>query len=321
VSFDRPLALIALIAIPALAVLWFLNERRRATAAGAFANPALVPNLVSAKPGYRRLLPLGLLLLAVAALVVGIARPHANVSVPRQEATVILDIDVSRSMSAQDVTPTRLDAAKRAADRFLTEIPSKYSVGVVGFGTRAFVALPPTTDRTLAHDALETLSPSEGTAIGDSIVLATRLAKQQKTADGVTPPASVLVISDGARDGGRISPVTAARRARAAHIPVSTVLVGTANGVVTAKLVGGYTEQIRVVPSPGTLTQIAQLTGGEFYRTRTSAALTAVYRKLATRVGHKTVRREITDFFAGGAILLLLTGGGLSSVWFRRLVP
>jgi Ca-activated chloride channel homolog len=321
VSFDRPLALIALVAVPLLAALWYLNERRRANAASAFANPALVPNLLSGRPGFRRLLPLGLLLLAVAALVVGVARPHANVSVPRDEATIILDIDVSRSMSAQDVTPTRLDAAKRAADRFLNEIPAKYSVGVVGFGTRAFVALPPTTDRTLTHDALDSLSPSEGTAIGDAVALSTRLAQRQKTIDGITPPASVLVISDGARDGGRISPISAARRARRAHIPVSTVLVGTANGIVTAKLVGGYTEQIRVVPSPGTLTQIAQLSGGRFYRSRTSEALTAVYRKLSTRVGHKTERREITDFFAGGAILLLLTGGGLSSMWFRRLVP
>jgi Ca-activated chloride channel family protein len=321
VSFDRPLALIALIAVPVLAALWYLNERRRAAAAGAFANPALVPNLVSARPGYRRLLPLGLLLLAVAALVVGIARPHATVSVPRDEATVILDIDVSRSMSAQDVTPTRLDAAKRAADAFLNEIPAKYSVGIVGFGTRAFVALPPTTDRTLAHDALDSLAPSEGTAIGDAVALSTHLALRQKTLDGITPPASVLVISDGARDGGRTSPLTAARKARTAHIPISTVLVGTPNGIVTAKLTGGYTEQIRVVPSPGTLQQIAQLSGGEFFRTRTSAALTAVYKKLATRVGHKTERREITDFFAGGAILLLLTGGALSSVWFRRVIP
>jgi Ca-activated chloride channel homolog len=118
-----------------------------------------------------------------------------------------------------------------------------------------------------------------------------------------------------------MAPAAAARRARIAHVPVSTVLVGTANGIVTAKLVGGYTEQIRVVPSPTTLQQIAQISGGEFFRSRTSAALTAVYKKLSTRVGHKTERREITDFFAGGAILLLLTGGGLSSLWFRRLVP
>ena len=320
-SFERPYALIALAAVPALIALWSLSQRRRARAAAAFANPTLVPNLLSGRPGRRRLIPLTLLLLALTALLVGFARPHATVSVPRHEATLIIAVDVSRSMTAQDVRPTRLDAARRAAETFLAKLPAKYSVGVVGFGTRAFVALPPTTDRTLAHDALQTLAPSEGTAIGDAIALSTRLAQRQRTSDGVTPPAAVLVISDGARDGGRTSPITAARRARIAHVPISTVIVGTDNGVVTAKLVGGYTEQIRVAPSPGTLQQVARLSGGEFFRTRTSAALTSVYKKLATRVGHKTERREITDFFAGGALLLLLGGGGLSALWFRRPIP
>jgi Ca-activated chloride channel family protein len=131
----------------------------------------------------------------------------------------------------------------------------------------------------------------------------------------------VLVISDGARDGGQTAPLTAARQARAAHIPVSTVLVGTPNGIVTDKLVGGYSEQIRVPPSPGTLQQIAQASGGRFFRARTTAALTSVYKKLATRIGHRTQNRQITDLFAGGAIVLLLVGGGLSALWFRRPVP
>jgi Ca-activated chloride channel family protein len=131
----------------------------------------------------------------------------------------------------------------------------------------------------------------------------------------------VLVISDGVPDGGRTSPLAAARAARKAHIPVSTVLVGTQGGVVSAKLTGGYTEQIRVPPSPSTLQKIAQLSGGQFFRARTSTALTSVYKKLATRIGHKTERRQVTDLFAGGAILLLLTGGGLSAFWFRRPVP
>ena len=319
-TFDRPLVLTALLAVPALYVLWWLNDRRRSTEAAAFANPALVPNLLSGKPGLRRTIPLALFLLALTALVVGAARPHAHVRVPRKEATIVLAVDVSRSMTATDVTPSRLAAAQRAAESFLTKIPNRYSVGVVGFGTRAFVALPPTTDRTLAQDALTSLTPSEGTAIGDAVALATRLGRKQR-ADGVVPPASVLVISDGAPDGGRISPLAAARAARKAHIPISTVLVGTANGVVTATLTGGYKEQIRVPPSPATLQRIAQLSGGQFFRARTSAALTSVYKKLATRIGHKTESRQITDLFAGGAILLLLTGGGLSALWFRRPVP
>jgi Ca-activated chloride channel homolog len=102
---------------------------------------------------------------------------------------------------------------------------------------------------------------------------------------------------------------------------VSTVLVGTPNGVVTNKLVGGYEEQIRVPPSPGTLQQIAQLSGGQFFRARTSVALTSVYKRLAARIGHRTEHRQITDLFAGGGIVLLLLGGGLSTFWFRRPFP
>jgi Ca-activated chloride channel homolog len=173
----------------------------------------------------------------------------------------------------------------------------------------------------LAQDALASLAPSEGTAIGDAIALATKLGTRQRTSDGVVPPTSVLVISDGTRDGGQTAPVAAARKARAAHIPVSTVLVGTASGIVTNKLVGGYAEQIRVPPSPGTLQQIAQVSGGQFFRARTSAALTSVYKKLGTRIGHRTQNRQITDLFAGGGIALLLLGGGLSTFWFRRPVP
>lgn len=320
-SFDAPLALVALVALPALVVAWRLLERRRREQAAAFATPALVPNLVGPRPGARRVVPLALFLLAFTLLVLGAARPHAHVSVPRKEATVILALDISRSMSAQDVRPTRLAAARTAAEAFLAKVPKEYSIAVIGFGTRASVAVPPTTDRVLARDALESLAPSEGTAIGDAVALAVRLGKRQKLADGTVPPTSVLMISDGARDGGRNSPLTAARRARAAGIPISTVLVGTAGGIVTNKLVGGYEEQIRVPPSPGTLAAIAKLSGGAFYRARTAAALADVYKKLSTRIGHRTQNREITDLFGAGAAVLLLAGGGLSALWFRRLVP
>jgi Ca-activated chloride channel family protein len=320
-SFGQPLVLIALVIVPALVLAWRAQDRRREVRAAAFSTPALLPNLISERPGLRRTIPLAILLLALVALIVGVARPHANISVPRKEATVVLAIDVSRSMEAQDVRPTRLDAARHAAEAFLAKIPKEYSVAVVGFGTRAFLALPPTTDRVLAQGALESLAPSQGTAIGDAVALATKIGTRQRTSDGAVPPTSVLVISDGARDGGQIAPLAAARQARAAHIPVSTVLVGTPNGVVTNKLVGGYTEQIRVPPSPGTLQEIARSSGGEFFRARTAAALTSVYKKLATRIGHRTQNRQITDLFAGGAIVLLLVGGGLSALWFRRPLP
>jgi Ca-activated chloride channel family protein len=319
VTFERPLALLALLVVPALAGLWLLHERHRAAEATRFASPALIPNLLGRRPGWVRYLPLGVLLLALSGLLVGVARPHAVVKVPRKEATIVLALDVSRSMNAQDVKPTRLAAARAAAVAFLDKVPDSYSVAVVAFGSRAVVAVPPTTDRALVRAGLANLNSGEGTAIGDAVLISAQLGRRHRDADGAVPPTTVLVISDGAPQGGRTPPLTAAKRARALHVPVSTVLVGTASGVVTAKLVGGYTEQIRVPPSPGTLQQIASITGGQFFRARTSTALTNVYRKLATRTGHRKQDREITDVFAGGALAFLLVGGGLSAALFRRV--
>ena len=317
--FAQPLALIALVVVPLPAVLWVANERRRQASASRFSSPALLPNLVPQQPGRLRYVPLGLLLLALTAMIVGAARPHTHVSVARKEATVVLAVDVSLSMTAQDVRPSRLDAARNAGDAFLAKVPSTYSVALVAFGSRAFVAVPPTTDHALVRTGLSGLVPGEGTAIGDAIALAAQLGQRQKARTGVVAPTTVLLISDGARDGGRTPPLTAARRAKALGVTVSTVLVGTPSGVVTKSLVGGYKEQIRVPPSPGTLQQVARATGGQFFRARTSAALSRVYDHLATRVGHRTVDREVTDLFAGGSILALFLSGALSMFWFRRV--
>jgi Ca-activated chloride channel family protein len=128
----------------------------------------------------------------------------------------------------------------------------------------------------------------------------------------------MLLISDGARDGGRTAPLAAAKRARAARMPVSTVLIGTENGIVTVPLTGGYHEQIRVPANVGALQTIAKTSGGKFYRVRSATALRSVYKELATRVGHTTSNREIADLFAGGGIVLLLASVALSLTWFRR---
>lgn len=320
-TFDRPWALALLALVPAAVLGWRLLDGRRRAQAARFASPALLPSLVARAPRRLRLVPAALLLLGLAALVVGMAKPHAELTVPRRDATVVLAIDVSRSMGAQDVPPTRLFAAVSAADRFLTEIPGTYSVALVAFGSHAYVAVPPTRDRGLVGQALSQLKPGEGTAIGDAVLLAAKLGQRQKAVDGVVPPTTVLVISDGARDGGRTAPAAAAAKAKALGVPVSTVLVGTPTGVVTAQLQGGYREQIRVPASPGTLQTIARTSGGAFYRARTPQALAGVYRTLATRLGHTTENRQITDLFAAAAALLLLAGAALSTFWFRRLVP
>ena len=318
-TFADPLALVALGAIPVIAWLWVAQERRRRLSARAFTNLALLPNLVERSPGRVRLVAPALFLTALALLMVGFARPHAHIRVPRHEATVVLAIDVSRSMQAQDVRPTRMIAAKRAAGAFLDRIPGNYAVAVVAFGSRAYVAIPPTTDRGLVRQALAALTPGDGTAIGDAVVLSAKLAQKQRAADGVVPPESVLMLSDGAPDGGRTTAAAAIRQAKALHVPVSTVLLGTGQGIIDRKLTGGYTEQIRVPPSPGTLLRIAKGTGGEFFRARSAGALAAVYKHLATRIGHRTENREVTDLFVVGALVLLLAGGVFSVLRFRRV--
>jgi Ca-activated chloride channel family protein len=317
VTFQWPLVLLALVLVPLLAAAHLLRERRRASYASQFVNPALLPNLVDRAPGFRRHLPLAVLLVGLAALIVGLARPHASVTVQREEATVVLAIDVSKSMEATDVKPSRLGSARKAARSFLEQIPPKFRVGVVTFATRAVAALHPTQDRSLARSVLASLHGGQGTALGDAVALAVRIG-HERTPDGTIPPTSVLVISDGASTSGRTTPGAAAERARQAHVPVSAIVVGTQGGVVTQKLTGGFQALVRVPASPRTLQQLAEATGGEFFSATNDPRVRDVFQRLGSRLGHRNVNRELTDVFAGGSALLLLAGAGLSTFWFRR---
>ncbi|HZO49372.1 MAG TPA: VWA domain-containing protein [Gaiellaceae bacterium] len=318
-TFSQPLALLALLALPALVALYLLHERRRRGAGARFANPALLPALADPVPRLRRHLPVALLLVALAAMIFGVARPHATVTVARKEATVVLAIDVSRSMRARDVRPTRLQAALSTARGFVDELPETFRLGIVSVGSNAIVALPPTDDRPLARAALGALQRSEGTAIGDGIGLALDLARRQRADDGTMLPAAVLLVSDGANEGGRTRPQTAAERARALGVPVHTVLIGTPDGVVERALTGGFRERIRVPANPQTLQLVARASGGQFFRAPSRAALEDVYGQLRTRLGHRKRSRELSDAFAAGSALLLLAGGALSALWFRRV--
>jgi len=318
VSFSSPIWLLGLLLLPLLLVAYLLHERARQRGAAAWSTPALVPNLVERAPGYRRHLPVALLLVALAVMIVGVARPHAKLTVRREEATVLLAMDVSRSMAATDVPPTRLRAAQTAAHEFVSKVPKKFRIGVVSFSTRALVTIPPTADRTLVSDAIESLHTGEGTAIGDAVALASSIGRRQR-ADGVVPPTSVLLISDGARDGGRRTPFAAATQARKRHVPVYTILLGTPGGVVYHKLPGGYTETLRVPPSAQTLQMIARVSGGQFFTASNDKRLGEVYDQLRSRLGHKKETRELTDGFAASSALLLLVAGGLSAFWFRRV--
>jgi Ca-activated chloride channel family protein len=320
VSFDTPLALLALLAVPLAAAAYLVYDRRRKHQAARFAAPALYPNVVARAPGRLRHLPVVVLLLALAALLTGFARPHATLSVPREEATVVLALDVSRSMTATDVPPTRLAAAQAAARSFLEDVPDAYRIGVVRFATRANVVAPPTDDRAYVAAALRQVRSGSGTALGEAIELSLQaIRRTSSTEDGERVPASILLISDGAQTVGRVTPVQAARRARSAGVPVYTVALGTPDGVVERRLPGGFTERIRVPPDPAALRQVADASGGEFFAVPDREGLSRVYDELGSRLGERDKRSEVTVAFAGAGLALLLVAGALSTLLLRRL--
>lgn len=324
-SFAWPIALAGLVGIPAFVAFHVVAARRRRREAARFANPALVPNLVAASPAWRRHVPPALALIALALLVVGAARPHVVRDVTRDEATIVLAIDTSRSMAAKDVAPSRFEAAKAAAAAFLEEVPKSYSVGIVSFATSADPVLPPTTDREAARVALGELRLGSGTAIGTAIVRSVELAvgrgeERGPPQPGQPSPAAVLLLSDGAQTSGDVRPLPAAQRARRFGVPVSTVALGTGDAVVEVPRPGGLKERVVVAPDAPTLRLIARTTGGTFAAAPSAARLESVYRELGTRLVHDRKRVEVTSAFAAGAGLLLLLGGALSSLWFRRVL-
>lgn len=323
-SFASPLALVALVAVPLVAAAYVLFQRRRAHFAERFASAAMLPNVVDREPGWRRHVPAAVLLLALATLLVGFARPRALVPAKRENATVVLAIDSSRSMEASDITPSRLAAVKTAALRFLDRLPAKYRVGVVAISTSAEVVAPATRDRRLVKRAVSELTPEGGTALGDGLAEALKVGRavprEQGSAGkpGEVPPVSVLLFTDGIQEGGEVPLGQAVARSRALKIPISTVVVGTAYGFVSIPRVGGFTQIIRVPADPSELKIVARVTGGHFYVGPRTADLSGVYEDLRSRIGTTRRREEVTFAFGIGAVCLLLLGGSLSVVWLRR---
>jgi Ca-activated chloride channel family protein len=323
-SFASPIALLALLLVP-LAVagyVWF--QRRREADVAAFVQPALLPNVVDRVPGWRRHLPVAILLLAVASFLLGFARPHATLSVRSEEATVVIAIDTSRSMGANDIRPTRLAAAQASARRFLAELPKKYRVAVVAFASRAQLVAPPTQNRVFVGQALSSLRVGQGTALGDGIATSVKVAVatppgEKRPAGKPPPPTAVLILSDGAQDGGSVKLADAVARARKSKVPVFTALLGTAAGVVQVPHVGGYVERIQVPPNPAALRAVAAQTGASYFAAPTQDDLRPVYADLKSRLGKTNKDEEITVAFAGAGALFLLVAGALSVVWFRRV--
>jgi Ca-activated chloride channel homolog len=297
-SFRWPELLWMLLLVPLVLLLWFRGERRRQRRAGDFGNPALLPNMITARPNWRRLLPVAFYLLAATVLLAALARPEATAQVPRDRATIMLVIDASQSMLNQDVRPSRLDAARRAAEAFLEQLPDRFQVGLITFAGAARVDSLPTTDRAVIQDALAATQTRTGTAVGDAILRALQASRPRDAVGDERPPTSVLLLTDGDSRSG-VPPLLAAEQARQEEVPVFTVAFASQSQ-----------EELR---------QVAALTGGEAFTAPTSDQLAAVYRDLGTRLTYVEEKRELTSLFMGGSALLLLLGTAASIAWFRRL--
>ncbi len=319
-SFASPYLLLLLAAVPLSAFGVRLLERRRVERSRAWAPRALQANMVTRPGPWRRYLPTALLLVGAAVLLVGFARPRASFHVSTQDATVVLVLDVSGSMAANDVKPSRLAAAKLAASRFLEQLPHGYRVSVVDFSDHSAVVAPPTHDLTRVKAVIaRARSGPQGTALAAAVEQAARVAASVGGGGGAKrPPAVVVLFSDGGQTAGRVTPQQAIAAAKKAHAPVTTVLAGTPDGVVTQTLQGGYKERIQVPAQATILRTIAGGTGGRFYPSLQSVDVKRVYDALGSRVGTKQKTVEVTAAAAGGGVVLMLAGALLSGLWFRR---
>jgi len=221
-------------------------------------------------------------------------------------------------MASVDVPPSRLAAAERAAGQFIGNVPSGIRVGVIEFNQKPILLQSPTTDHSSARSALGQLHASGHTAIGDAINRAVGVLTSLRTASGKRPPGAIVLLSDGTSTTGA-DPLAAARQAASQHIPVYTVALGTQRGTITNRH-GRRKITVHVPLNPVELQQIARLSGGREFTAANAGGLSTVYAHLAAQLGHKHVNREVSASFAGGGLILLLLGSGLSLVWFGRLV-
>jgi Ca-activated chloride channel homolog len=324
VSFSSPLVLLALVLIPLVAtVAWWL-DRRRSRYAVAFTNLDVLAAVASqCRRPWRRFVPLLLFLLALTSATAALARPRATISRPVNQATIVLLVDVSGSMRATDVTPTRLGAAQHAMSLFADTVPSNVRIGLVSFSSGANILVSPTTDRSVLHEGIDLLVPEAGTAIGDGLGVAVQVARSALTdasrdRNGKLPGA-IILLSDGAQTRGVLTPVQGAERAKAAGIRVFTVALGTNHGTLPYGLFGGIygggnngAGGFPVRPDPVTLAAIARDTGGQTFRATSSGRIDRIYRQLGASIAKRHASREVSSWFVGAAALLLLSSLGLA---------
>jgi Ca-activated chloride channel homolog len=317
-NFLSPGRLALLLVVAALAGLYLWVQTRRKHAAVRFSNLALLAEIAPPKAGWRRHVPAAAVALAMGALVVAIAEPVHQVRVPKEAATVMMVIDVSASMDATDVSPSRLEAAVAAAKSFVGDLPPQVRVGLVSFDRIARVVASPTVDHQLVLDGIDRLILGTGTATGEAIYTALdALAAANDTAGAAATSAggaAMVLLSDGVPTVGR--PVLgAAQDAADQGVPISTIAFGTQDGTVTVQ-----GRLVSVPADPDTMASVAEITSGKFFKAVSAKELRSVYKDIGTRVGYETEQRDASGPVLTVAVIALLAAAGLALLWNGRLV-
>ena len=325
-----------LVLVPALAALSVRSSIRRRKSPLRSASLLQLRDAAGHGPGFRQHLPGVLFLLGVTALILALARPSATIVLPSHRGTVILSVDVSGSMRAKDIAPTRMQAVKDAAIGFVNAQSRGVQVGVVAFSGMANIVQAPTTDKDKVVAAIERLSPQMFTAVGSGLLTALEaiFPKQPAGADSAdsllahtpedpepppVPPgsyssAAIILLSDGQSNQGP-NPLDAADKAANLGVRVFTIGVGTREGVDLS--FGGFT--FHAILDEATLQKIALVTGGRYFKASSSGELRAIYKSLGARVVLEPSTTELTALLVGAALLLFLLMGALSMTWFNRL--
>jgi len=317
-NYLEPARLWLLLVAAVLGAAYVVLQQRRRQYAVRFTNIALLEAVAPKRPGWRRHATAGAFLVALTALVVAFARPTHDEKVPRERATVVVAVDTSLSMMADDVEPNRLVAAKAAAKAFVDQLPSKINVGLVSFHGAARLEVPPTIDRTKVKLAIERLQLNEGTAIGEALFVSLDAIRQQAVADDSATdviPARIVLMSDGKTTVGRANEDGVAE-AQKARVQVSTIAFGTNHGEITVP------QERFPIPVPvdrDALQVIASDTGGSFFSATSAAELQKVYANIGSSIGFDIKQAEITSWFVGAALLALMATAGMSLAWFNRL--
>ncbi|MGE0878429.1 MAG: VWA domain-containing protein [Acidimicrobiia bacterium] len=328
-TFASPKLLVLLVAVPFVIAAYVASVRKRSRRADELAAQSLVLTAGSRKLRKRRHLPFALFVTAVALMIVGFARPQTTISLPNREGTVILAFDVSNSMAAEDMAPTRIEAAKAAAHEFVKKQPTSIKIGIVAFGDSAVITQTPTSESTQVDEAIDRLAVGGGTSLGQGLFVSLsaiagkpiQIDENALNSDtggidiGYFGNAAIVMLSDG-ENTGRPEPDIVAKAASVAGVRVYTIGLGTEAG--TTVNVNGF--NVATALDSTVLQQIADATEGRYFQATDADSLSKVYGSIDLKF--KTVKKhtEVTSLFAGAGALLLVFGAVISVLWFGRVL-